>query len=325
MNSTITDVPGLKVGHADDDEALTGCTVVLCPQGTIAGVDQRGGAPSTRETDLLRPMHLIEQVHAVLLSGGSAFGLDAAGGVMRYLEEQGLGFDVVVARVPLVPAAVLFDLDIGSPDVRPDAAMGYAACQAASDGAVEQGCVGAGMGARVGGMLGSQFATKSGIGSASIDLGSGLRVAALVAVNAGGDVLDPDSNKILAGLRQPPDGKQFADMLVVMKSMVGQPMPARTSNGNTVIGVLASNARLNKEHTNKVAQMAHDGLAQVIRPAHTMFDGDTIFALSTGEIEADVNTVGAYGAQVMAAAILNGVRAARPMGGLPSASSMLQE
>src|SRR5215468_11063152 len=187
MNNTLTDVPGLQVGHAQDLDGLTGCTVILCPPNTVGGVDQRGGAPGTRETDLLRPMHLVQHVNAIMLAGGSAFGLAAADGVMRYLEEHGIGHETPVARVPIVPGAILFDLDIGRADRRPDAAMGYAACEAASDGPVGQGCVGAGTGARVGALLGASFATKSGIGSASVDLGDGLIVAALVAVNASGD------------------------------------------------------------------------------------------------------------------------------------------
>jgi L-aminopeptidase/D-esterase-like protein len=321
LNNTLTDVPGLKVGHAHDEVGLTGCTVVLCEAGAVGGVDQRGGAPGTRETDLLRPMHLVEQVHAVLLTGGSAFGLEAATGVMRYLEARGIGYEARVARVPIVPAAVLFDLDVGSSDARPDAEMGYAACEAASDGPVAQGCVGAGMGARVGGVLGVDFATKSGLGSASVDLGGGLRVGALVAVNAAGDVVDPGSGEILAGARQPPSGKTYTNALELLKSMRSDPGDSAATASNTVIGVVASNAILTKEGTNKVAQMAQDGLARVIQPAHTMFDGDTIFALSTGEVEADVNLVGAYAAEVMAEAILNAVQAAVPLGGLPSHSS----
>jgi L-aminopeptidase/D-esterase-like protein len=322
LNDTLTDVPGLKVGHAHDEEGLTGCTVVICENGAVGGVDQRGGAPGTRETDLLRPLHLVEGVHAILLTGGSAFGLDAATGVMRYLEEREVGFDVRVARVPIVPAAVLFDLALGDSSARPDADMGYAACEAASDGPVAQGCVGAGMGARVGGIFGPRFGTKSGLGSASIDLSGGLRVGALVAVNAFGDVLDPDTGRILAGARKPPGGKSFAGTLATLKTLVGKSLMSLASQSNTVIGVVASNAKLNKEQTNKVAQMAQAGLARVIRPAHSMFDGDTLFALSTGNKKADVNIVGAYAAEVMAEAIINAVRAAEPMGGLPSASSL---
>jgi L-aminopeptidase/D-esterase-like protein len=216
---------------------------------------------------------------------------------------------------------VLFDLDVGSTDARPDAGMGYAACEAASDGPVAQGCAGAGMGARVGGILGVEFATKSGLGSASVDLGGDLRVGALVAVNAAGDVVDPASGEILAGARQPPNGKSYANTLEVLKSTRGRPGTSAATLTHTVIGVVASNAALTKEGTNKVAQMAQDGLARVIRPAHTMFDGDTMFALSAGEVEADANLVGAYAAEVVAEAILNAVRAAVPLGGLPSSRS----
>ncbi|MBN1286168.1 MAG: P1 family peptidase [Anaerolineae bacterium] len=323
MNNTITDVPGVEVGHAHDRDALTGCTVVLCRKGAVGGVDQRGGAPGTRETDLLRPMHWVQQVHAIVLAGGSAYGLDAAGGVMRYLEAEGIGFEMRVAKVPIVPAAIFFDLDIGRADVRPDAAMGEAACRAASSGPVAQGCVGAGVGASVGRLFGAPFATKSGIGTASIDLGEGLVVGALVVVNAVGDVLD-EKGAILAGTRMPPDGRRFADTLAVLKSAQGRQILrfAAGSNSSTVIGVVATNAKLSKEHTNKVAQMAHDGLARAVRPAHTMLDGDTLFALATGEVEADVNLVGAFAAEAVAAAIRSAVRAAEPMGGLPAARTL---
>ncbi|MBI4769710.1 MAG: P1 family peptidase [Chloroflexi bacterium] len=316
---SITDVPGIKVGHAQDSEALTGCTVILCEAGAVGGVDQRGGAPGTRETDPLRPMHLVQRAHAIVLSGGSAFGLDSAAGAVKYLEERGIGFDVRVARVPIVPAAILFDLGIGRPDVRPDAAMGYAACLAASAGPPAQGNVGAGTGCSVGKILGLGRAMKAGIGAASVALGGGLVVGAIVAVNAFGDVLDPATGGIIAGARGEAPGT-FAGTLAVMKSLAGQPGMGFAPRANTVIGVVATNARLTKEEVNKVAQMAHDGLARVIRPAHTMLDGDTLFALSIGEAPGDVNAVGAFAAEVVAAAILNGVRAAAPAGGLPAAS-----
>jgi len=313
MNGTLTDVPGIRVGHAQDFDALTGCSIVLCPPRTVGGVDQRGGAPGTRETDLLRPMHLVQYVNAILLGGGSAFGLAAADGVMRYLEERKIGHETPQAVVPIVPSAILFDLDIGRADRRPDAAMGYAACVAASDKPVEQGCIGAGTGAKVGSLMGTAFATKSGIGSASIDLGDGLIVAALIAVNAVGDVVDRDGT-ILAGLRQPPEGKTFAGTHNLLRQM-----NAVIPGTSTVIGVVATNAKLDKENVNKVAQMAHDGLAQAIRPAHLMFDGDTLFALATGEIPANVNVIGAFTAEMVAAAIRSGVHAATAMGGIPAA------
>ena len=317
-HNAITDVPGIKVGHAQDVAAVTGCTVVLCEAGATGGVDQRGGAPGTRETDLLRPMHLVEQVHAVLLAGGSAYGLDAAGGVMAYLERQGVGYDARVAKVPIVPAAILFDLGIGDPAVRPDAAMGLAACEAASDSSPEQGSVGAGAGCTVGSVFGPGFQTKGGIGTASVDLGGGLVVGALVAVNAFGDVIDPDNGAIIAGARTPPTGEGYADTLATMRAMAGKAITGIASR-NTVIGVVATNARLTKEETNKVAQMAHNGLARTIRPAHTQFDGDTIFALATGKKETNVSLIGAYAAEVMAEAVVSGVQVATSLGGCPAA------
>jgi len=311
-------VPGIKVGHAQDEEALTGSTEILCERGAVGGVDQRGGAPGTRETDLLRPMHLVQKVHAVLLTGGSAFGLAAADGVVRWLEERGVGFNARAARVPIVPAAVLFDLDLGRADVRPNSAMGCAACQAASDGSVPEGCVGAGTGARVGNVYGLSRAIKGGLGSASADLGGGLVVGALFAVNCFGDVVDPAGGQIVAGARKL-RGEGFVDTMQVLKGFVGRQILRFARQSNTVIGVVATNAALSKEEANKVAQMAQDGLARAIRPAHTMFDGDTIFALSTGRRRADVNLVGAYAAEVTAQAILRGILAATPAGGLPAA------
>ena len=323
MNISITDIQGILVGHAQDDIALTGCTAILCPDGAVAGVDQRGGAPGTRETDALHPMHLVEKIHGILLAGGSAFGLDAAGGTVRYLEEHGIGFDVGVARVPIVPSAILFDLNLGRPDIRPDASMGYQACANATSNPPAEGNVGAGSGASVGKILGIQQAMKAGIGSAGLEITPGLLVAALVAVNALGDVIDLGSGQIIAGARLPgpPQGAefQFADTLQVMQKLAGGAnLGFNRRHDNTVIGVVATNARLNKEQVNKVAQMAQDGLARTIRPAHTMLDGDTIFALATGQVEADVNIIGAFAAQVFAQAIVRAVKAAAPAGGLPA-------
>jgi L-aminopeptidase/D-esterase-like protein len=306
MNNTITAVPGLRVGHAQNDEALTGCTVILCEDGAVGGVDQRGGAPGTRETDLLRPMHRVEKVHGILLTGGSAFGLEAAGGVMRYLEERGIGFDVGVARVPIVPAAVIFDLAIGRADVRPDALMAYQACLNATTDPVIEGSIGAGTGATVGKILGMPNASKAGVGSASVEIVNGLFVGALVVVNALGDVIDPQNGEIIAGARSE---QGFADTLDVLRNLLN---PPAASAGNTVIGVVATNAQLSKEEANKVAQMAHDGLARAVRPAHTMYDGDTIFALSTGDFKADVNLIGAFAAEMFAEAIVRGVQSTRP-------------
>jgi L-aminopeptidase/D-esterase-like protein len=314
-SGTLTDIAGIRVGHATDLTGLTGCTVILCENGAIGGMDQRGGAPGTRETDLLRPMHLVQQVHAVLLSGGSAFGLAAADGVMRYLKERGVGYDTGVARVPIVPAAILFDLAIGDPGARPDAEMAYTACVAATAEAVAQGNVGAGTGATLGKALGAGQAMKSGLGSATRSLGRGLVVGALVAVNPFGDVIDPTSADIQAGTRRP-DSNELADTLVVMRGILDQ--RALHSASNTVIGVVATNARLNKEEVNKVAQMAQNGISRTVRPAHTMFDGDTLFALATGETPADVNLVGAYAAEAVMEAVLRGVKAAEGAGGLPA-------
>ncbi len=316
LTNSLTDVPGILVGHATNLEAATGCTVIICPDGTIGGVDQRGGAPGTRETDLLRPMHMVQTVNAILLAGGSAYGLAAADGVMRYLEENDIGFAAQAGViVPIVPAAILFDLAIGRSDIRPDAAMGYDACHTASSEPVQQGTIGAGTGCRVGAGMGNEFATKGGIGSASVDLGDGLIVAALIVVNSVGDVVD-QAGQIIAGMRQPPDGNTFASSLNMMRAM--SRMVDTPASGNTVIGVVATNAKLTKEQVNKVAQMAHDGLAQAIRPAHTMFDGDTLFALATGEIPANVNAVGAFAAEVVASAIRNAVHAATSLAGVRS-------
>lgn len=324
--NAITDVPGIFVGHADDAEALTGCTVVLCKQGAVGGVDQRGGAPGTRETDLLRPVHLVQKVHAVILSGGSAYGLDAASGVMRWLEEKGIGFDMRVVRVPIVPSAILFDLDIGRADVRPDASMGYLACQNASKARPAEGNAGAGMGATVGKLLGGAGAMKSGIGTCSVDIGGGATVGAIVAVGALGDVIDPRTGLILAGTRPAKIGPvrlggegPFAEALKLMKGAAVRTALRFVSRGNTVIGVVATNAELTKEQANKVAQMAQDGIARAVRPAHTMFDGDTLFALSTGKKHVDASVVGAYAAEVVAQAIVRAVLAAEPVGGLPAA------
>jgi L-aminopeptidase/D-esterase-like protein len=319
----ITDVPGLKVGHAQDETAVTGCTVVLCEGGAVGGVDQRGGAPGTRETDPLRPMHLVQQVHAVVLSGGSAFGLDSATGVVRWLEARGVGFDVGVAHVPIVPAAILFDLGIGSSDVRPTADMGFQACEQASDSPPEQGSVGVGTGASVGKIMGMEHAVKSGVGTASVRLGRELVVGALVAVNAMGDVVDPASGATVAGPRRDdPGGLPFSNTLDIMRTMARQEDMGFGRGDNTVIGVVATNARLDKEAANKVAQMAQDGVARVVRPAHTMVDGDTLFALATGQVPADVNLVGAFAAEAVAQSIVRAVRNAHSLGGLPAVADL---
>ena len=312
MHDDITDIPGIRVGHDTNLEAGTGCTVILCDTAAMGGVDVRGGAPGTRETDLLRPMHLVDGVNAVLLTGGSAFGLDAASGVMRYLEERGVGYDVGVARVPLVPAAVIFDLAFGSASIRPDAEAGYRACAQANNDAVAQGSVGAGTGATVGKMAGPAFMMKGGLGSASMLLADGTIVGAIVAVNALGDIIDPQTQQIIAGARNP-DGNGF---------MMANPV------GNTTIAVVATSAALTREQTNKMAQMAHNGLAQAIRPAHTMFDGDTVFALALGPTSQQlhdsplaaiqISTIGAAAATTLARAIIKAVRNATPLHGVPA-------
>ncbi|RPJ17605.1 MAG: peptidase S58 family protein [Chloroflexi bacterium] len=325
--NAITDVRGIEVGHAQDEEALTGCTVIICRKGAVAGVDVRGGAPGTRETDLLDPVNLVEKVHAVVLAGGSAYGLDAATGVMRYLEEQKIGFNTGVAKVPIVPAAILYDLSLGRADVRPDSAMGYRAAALASSHPPAEGNAGVGMGASVGKMFGGSLSMKAGAGTASVDIGAGVIVGALVAVNAWGDVVDPQTNEIIAGLRSGKVGPlrvgkkdHFADTLAMLKTRMGRAVLGYTARANTVIGVVATNAKLTKAQATKVAQMAQDGIARTIRPAHTMLDGDVIFALSTGTKMADVSSIGAFAAEALAEAILRAVRMAAPMGGLPGLS-----
>ncbi len=324
MKNSITDVPGIEVGHAHDGDALTGCTVILTRKGAVAGVDQRGGAPGTRETDLLSPVNLISKIHGLLLSGGSAFGLDAASGVMRYLDEQGIGFDTGAAKVPIVPAAVLFDLAFGSAEIRPDAEMGYQAAQAATADDTQVGNIGAGMGATVGKILGMGGAMKAGLGTASINIGGGIIVGALVAVNAFGDVIHPQTGAILAGARPTQVGPvkvggdgEFANTLEVMKTLPGRTIMKAVTRANTVIGAVATNANLTQAEATRIAMMAQDGLARTIRPAHTMLDGDTIFALSTGSKKADISTIGAFAAEALANAILRGVESAQSLGGLP--------
>jgi L-aminopeptidase/D-esterase-like protein len=327
LKKSITDVRGIEVGHAQDDSALTGCTVILSRKGAVAGVDVRGGAPGTRETDLLNPINLVDKVHAVMLAGGSAFGLDAASGVMRYLDERKIGFNTGVAKVPIVPAAILFDLNVGRADVRPDLEMGYRACLAASSKVVAEGNVGAGTGASVGKLMGAKQAMKSGLGSASISIGSGLVVGALAVVNTFGDVIDSNTGEIVAGLRSAKVGPlqigapgYFADTLQMMKTFLGKSVLSFATRTNTLLGVVAVNASLTKPEMTKVAQMAQDGIARSTRPAHTMLDGDTVFALATGGKKVDASTVGAFAAEALARAIVCAARAAHSAGGLPGAA-----
>lgn len=313
----ITDVHGIRVGHASDTRALTGCSVVLCEEGATAAVSVRGWAPGTRETDLLRPGMLVEKVQAVLLSGGSAYGLRSADGVMRWLEEHHHGFDTGVARVPIVPTAVLFDLAVGDPRVRPDEAMGYQACSVAVSPNDAQGNVGAGTGASVGKLFGTKRAMKAGLGTASVRAGE-LVVGALVAVNAFGDVIRPESGQLIAGLRNL-TGKGLADTRRQMRKAVLRKVLFGT---NTIIGVIATNARLGKAEAGLVADAAHNGLARSVCPAHTLFDGDAIFALAMGDREAHVALVADMAADAMARAIVNAALAAEDAGGLPCAASL---
>lgn len=313
----ITDVLGIKVGHVTDLQAATGCTVVLCEQGAIGGVDVRGSAPGTRETDLLRPMNLVERAHAVLLTGGSAFGLAAADGVMRYLEERGIGYDARGVKVPIVPAAVVFDLAVGDSHVRPDPAMGYEACTHAVSGPVQEGSIGAGTGATVGKLLGLASAMKGGVGTWAVRLPGGVTVGALAVVNAYGDVIDDQTGAILAGARDPATGAllNMAEALLTVEALPGFAT-------NTTLVVVATNARLTKEEANKLAQLAHDGLARVIAPVHTLFDGDTTFALSVGDAKANMLSLGAAAVQAVAEGVKRAVRMARGVGGIPGLADL---
>ena len=319
--SSITDITGIKVGHFTDKRRPTGCTVILTEAGAVASVDVRGAAPGTRETDLLDPKNLVQQVHAIVLSGGSAFGLETATGVVKYLEERGIGYDVGVAKVPIVPAAILFDLGVGDAKIRPDANAGYEACKNASDKMPAEGNVGAGAGATVGKLFGNNRAMKGGIGTASIKLPNSVTVGAIVAVNAVGDIFDPTNNKMIAGARTADGKKLMGTMNAILR---GENPPPILGGTNTTIGVVATDAKLDKAQCQKIAQMAHDGLARTINPAHTMFDGDTIFALATGKsaTPANVTLLGALAAEVMAQAVVRAVKAAKGIPGWPGANDM---
>ena len=324
MSRGLTAVSGLRVGHCTDTRRPTGCTVVIAEAGAVAGVDVRGAAPGTRETELLSPLNSVEKVHAIVLAGGSAFGLDAAGGVMRWLEERDIGVQVGRAgqvnpqtgrpiRVPIVPAAILFDLWVGDPAIRPDAACGYAACEAASAEPPQEGNVGAGAGASVGKLFGIGRAMKGGIGSSSVTV-DGITVGALVAVNAVGDVIDPATGAVVAGARTA-DGSA---LLGSMRALLQGDLPAPLAAGSaTTLAVVATDATLTKAEANKMAQMAHDGLARSINPVHTMHDGDVVFALSTGTNPraANLTLIGALAAEVLAEAVLRAVLAARGLHG----------
>ena len=315
----LTAIAGIEVGHHTLDARPTGCTVVLTRGGATAAVDVRGASPGTRETALLDPINSIQQVHAIVLSGGSAFGLAAADGVMRFLDERGIGYPTRTARVPIVPAAILYDLGVGDPTVRPDADCGYRAALDARDNAVEEGNVGAGAGATVGKLAGPDRAMKGGIGTASIELSDGLQVAALMAVNAVGDIFDPATGTLIAGARSA-DGLRLTGAHALLR----EPAPDAPGGENTTIGVVATNAALDKAQLSVVARMAHDGLARAVRPAHTPVDGDTIFALSTGgqENTSGLLRIGALAADVTAEAIVRAIRAAEGVPGYPAARDL---
>jgi L-aminopeptidase/D-esterase-like protein len=312
---SITAVPGITAGHWTHREAATGCTVILCPEGAVASADARGGAPATRETDLLRTGNLVQQVHAVLLSGGSAYGLDAATGVMRWLERKGHGYPVTNAVVPIVPAACLYDFSIGRTDIRPGADAGYAACEAAS-ATLEQGSVGAGTGASVAKALGIEHALKGGIGSALERTASGIAVGALVAVNSWGEVIDPDTGRTVAG----PRGERPGAFASTIEALRAQPPLSPFSRENSTIGVVATDAVLTKEQAYRFAVIAQTGLARTIRPVHTPVDGDIIFSLATcrNDSPTDVLQLGALAARAVERAVLAAVTNATPLAGLPS-------
>lgn len=307
----ITDVLGIKVGHAESIEGMTGCTVVICEKGATGGVDVRGSAPGTRETDLFKPEKMVDKVHAIVLSGGSAFGLEAASGVMRYLEEHNIGFDVGVTKVPIVASAVIFDLNIGDFRIRPDFNMGYIAAKNANDYENMQGNVGCGMGATIGKILGPQSGMKSGLGSATVKVGE-LIVSAIVAVNSFGDIYDFRSNKQIAGVYDYENNK-LLNTINIMKEM-NKDLGFNVQN--TTIGIIATNANLTKAEANKISEMAHNGFARSINPIHTMVDGDTIFTMATNEIKADISLIGTLAAEAMSKAITNGVLFAEGTNGL---------
>jgi L-aminopeptidase/D-esterase-like protein len=310
----LTAIPGIRVGHASNFDALTGCTAILCEGGAVGGFDIRGSASETSSLDTLQPGHITGQVHGLSLAGGSAFGLEAASGVRRYLEQKGVGFRVGRAVVPIVPGAILFDLDIGKSGVRPTREMGESAAAAATAEAVKEGAVGAGTGARLGLIHGLRQAMKSGIGSGLVELKGGVLVAALVVVNAFGDVRDPATGKLIAGARRAPDSMELADTEAVMKS--GGARPA-SGGRNTTLAVVATNARLSKVEATKLAELGGLGMARTIYPVYTLFDGDVTFALSLGDARMDVNTLGVAAAEAVAQAVVRAVRNAPAMGGLP--------
>jgi len=315
---SITDIKGIKIGHAQDLNAVTGCTVVIGEEGVTAGVDVRGGAPGTRETDLLDPVNFVEQIHAVVMTGGSSFGLDSASGVMQYLEEKCVGFDAFVTRIPIVCGAVLFDLTIGDHKIRPDKEMGYQACLNANDTECAEGSVGAGTGATVGKILGMERCMKSGLGTYCIQTGD-LKIGAIVAVNCLGDVIDPKTGETLAGVLDENKKRFLNTEEIMIKKFSGKKIEF---SGNTTIGVIVTNAKLTKSQINKVASMAHNGYGRTMRPAHTMFDGDTIFAVTTGRVDTDVSVAGLLAARIMEQAVVRAVKRATPLCGLKCHSEL---
>lgn len=306
LHRSVTDVAGVTVGHARSRRGETGLTVILCPEGAVAGIDVRGSAPGSRETDLLSPVRLVQEVHGIVLSGGSSFGLDAATGVQRYLEEMGAGLDVRIARIPIVPQAVIFDLTEGNPTVRPDRSMARRACARASSGKVKEGRVGAGAGATVGKYYGPGRSMRGGLGTWSERIHGNIVVAAVAVVNAFGDVIDPGTGEIIAGTRTP-DGRGFEDTSRLLREE--GPGPVLSRFFNTTLAVIATDARLDREGAVKVAQMAQDGLARSIRPVHTMVDGDIVFSIATGKKESDVSVVGSAAAEIVARAVVRAARA----------------
>jgi L-aminopeptidase/D-esterase-like protein len=314
MFNSITDVKGLKVGHASNFKGYTGCTVILCEDGVTCGIDIRGSASGTRQVDALGISHIVEHIHAILLSGGSSFGLDAATGVSRFLEEKGIGFDVGPTKIPIVPTAVIFDILFGDPKTRPTQELGYEACMKAGD-IVEEGSIGVGTGAAVGKIFELSRAMKGGVGTSSIVMPDGLVVASLVVVNAFGDIIDNVTGKIIAGARVAPDSLEFANTVESIKKGV---VKKQFGLVNTTLGVVATNAKFNKKEITKIAQMSQGGLIKTISPVHTTFDGDLVFALATGECEADLNLVGVLGEFVIAEAIKRAVKKADGFGIVPA-------
>ncbi|ACD23115.1 MULTISPECIES: P1 family peptidase [unclassified Clostridium] len=315
------DIDGIKLGHAENKEGGTGCSVVICKNGATGGVDVRGGSPGTRETDLLNPMEMVDKIHAVVLSGGSAFGLDASSGVMDYLENKNIGFDVTVAKVPIVCQAVLFDLAFGNPKVRPDKFMGIKACLNSEEYYDDiNGNIGAGFGATVGKFLGPDFSMKGGLGTYAVKVGD-LEVGAIVAVNCLGDVVDPQNLNIISGAYDRKNNNFLNTENLILSNLKN---PINPFKGNTTIGIIATNANFTKAEANKVASMAHNGYARTMYPAHTMFDGDTIFTMATNKVNSDVTTVGMLAARVMEKAILRGVKSAKSLFGVPSFRDIIE-